>query len=260
MKNNVLPIVTHIIIASGLAMPLYAAAEPDSSDEWRLDGTLYLWGAAVKGETQKGGNIDMSFNEVVKHLDLAFMAEMAARKGKWSLFADLIYMKETDHDSGNVTVPYGGTTVPVALSGKIKLSSSIVTAAGGYNLIETDKVRLDAVAGVRYFSTDVDLRVDASALGMSDSKKFSDSENLLDGIVGAKGFVRLGENLSFIYYADVGSGQSKLTWQAMAGAGYNYHWGELLLAYRYLDYKFDSDFALKDLSFSGPALGARFMF
>jgi hypothetical protein len=33
-----------------------------------------------------------------------------------------------------------------------------------------------------------------------------------------------------------------------------------LLAYRHLEYDFDSGFLLKDLSVSGPALGVRFQF
>lgn len=58
----------------------------------------------------------------------------------------------------------------------------------------------------------------------------------------------------------MGTGGSDLTWQALAGVGYAFKWGDVLLAYRYLDYDFDSDFMLKDMNISGSALGAKFYF
>jgi hypothetical protein len=80
-----------------------------------------------------------------------------------------------------------------------------------------------------------------------------------DVIVGAKGRVRLGDSAWFVpYYADVGTGQSDLTWQAMAGVGYAFSWGDVTAAYRHLAYKFPDSFALKDLSFSGPAVALGF--
>ena len=72
--------------------------------------------------------------------------------------------------------------------------------------------------------------------------------------------INLDKNWYLPYYADVGTGGSQSTWQALAGVGYQFKWGDVLLAYRYLDYNFDSDFLLDDINMSGPALGARFRF
>jgi len=44
----------------------------------------------------------------------------------------------------------------------------------------------------------------------------------------------------------------------MTGVGYNFKWADVLLVYRYLDYEFDSNFLLEDITVSGPALGAKF--
>jgi len=57
---------------------------------------------------------------------------------------------------------------------------------------------------------------------------------------------------------DVGTGQSRLTWQAMAGIGYSFDWGTTTLAWRYLDYEFDPNAAIQDVSLSGPFLGVTF--
>ena len=60
------------------------------------------------------------------------------------------------------------------------------------------------------------------------------------------------------YYLDVGTGNSDLTWQALAGIGYSFKWGEMIAAWRYLDYEMPSDKRIADMNFSGPAVGAVF--
>jgi len=63
-----------------------------------------------------------------------------------------------------------------------------------------------------------------------------------------------------MYYLDAGTGDSDLTWNAMAGLGYGFGWGELLFAYRHLEYDQPDNKLLQDFSFSGPGFGARFTF
>ena len=142
----------------------------------------------------------------------------------------------------------------------------ITTFGAGYNVVDNEKATLDLVGGARYFWLDVDIKLDLSIKGSggrlntSRKEKVSDSDHVWDGIVGVRGQINLNKNWYLHYYADIGTGGSQSTWQAMAGVGYNFKWGDVLLAYRYLDYNFDSDFILDDLSISGPALGARFRF
>ena len=81
-----------------------------------------------------------------------------------------------------------------------------------------------------------------------------------DGVIGVRGSVDLNENWFLPYHADVGAGQSDLTWQAMGGVGYRFGWGELILAYRYLEWDLMSDRRLDTISFSGPGLAAKFYF
>lgn len=50
-------------------------------------------------------------------------------------------------------------------------------------------------------------------------------------------------------------GDSDLTWQALGGIAYHFSWGDVTLIYRYLDYQFQSGVEIRDLSFSGPAIG-----
>ena len=62
------------------------------------------------------------------------------------------------------------------------------------------------------------------------------------------------------YYIDVGAGDSDLTWNAMLGMSREFGWGELVIAYRHLDYDQDANGLLQNFSFSGPGIGARFNF
>ena len=79
-------------------------------------------------------------------------------------------------------------------------------------------------------------------------------------IVGGRSSLAFGNRQEWFvpYYVDVGTGDSDLTWQAIAGIGYAFGWGEVLAAWRYLDYKFKSGDKVEDLTFNGPAIGVAF--
>jgi hypothetical protein len=83
-----------------------------------------------------------------------------------------------------------------------------------------------------------------------------------DAIVGIKGRYCFGAERKWFlpYYADVGGGQSKLTWQVNAGVGYKFGWGSTFLTYRYLDYQFKSGNALQSMNMSGGLIGVAFQF
>jgi hypothetical protein len=44
----------------------------------------------------------------------------------------------------------------------------------------------------------------------------------------------------------------------MVGIGYRFRWGEMLAAWRYLDYNMKSGKAIEDLNFNGPGIAAIF--
>ncbi len=83
-----------------------------------------------------------------------------------------------------------------------------------------------------------------------------------DAIVGVKGHASFGEGLHWFvpYYADIGAGNSKLTWQAVLGLGYSFSWGDVAVAWRYIDDDFKSGEAIESLAFKGVAAGVSFRF
>jgi hypothetical protein len=58
------------------------------------------------------------------------------------------------------------------------------------------------------------------------------------------------------YYADVGTGQDRLTWQVFAGLGHRFKWGDIVVVWRYIDYRFKQNDA--SLTQNGPAIGVAF--
>ena len=246
-------------------LPATATAASDS-DQWEYEALIYLWGAGMDATAQTGADIEISFDDILDGLDLAFMGTFGAHKGKWSLLADAIYLDISQDDGGSETIPIlgGAAEVTRSVDVDVDMKSWITTFGAGYNVVNNERAALDLVGGARYLWLDADIKLDLAREGellqTSKQVKVSDSDSVWDGIVGLRGQYKINDNWFMPYYADIGTGESDLTWQAMAGVGYSFKWGDVLLAYRYLDYEFGSDFLMNDLTVSGVALGAKFRF
>ena len=245
MKSNTLVslvFVSFFITFSGL--PCSAAGQedkPKSNDEWKFAMELYLWGASVGGETGDGSSISADFDDIIDKLDMAFMVAGAIRKGKWLLLADVIYL-----DVGDDTMVGPGVKLDV------NLKSWVVNSGIGYSLIDTEKGLLIALGGVRYLNADLDL-----SLG---PRKNGDSGSNWDGIIGVKGIYNLTKNWYLWGYLDVGTGDSKITYQGLGAIGYRFKWFDLNGGYRYLRWDFDQKDVLEELYFHGPFAGIKFSF
>jgi hypothetical protein len=218
-------------------------AEDATQDEgWQFGAQLYLWGAGIGGETVSRGGIDIDFDDVFRNLKMAFMGTVRARKGKWSLMLDAIYL-----DVGN------DKTVAPGVEADVELFNWILTPTIAYNVLETETVRLDVLGGARYLWL-------KSRLELTGYPKISESGHVWDGIAGIHGQVKLTENWYVPFYGDIGTGDSDLTWQAMAGIAYKFKKVDVVLAYRYLTWDFDDSDVLEDLNLSGPYAGIKFFF
>ena len=101
---------------------------------------------------------------------------------------------------------------------------------------------------------DVDVEIGGSQF------KGSDTEYVLDGIIGAQVLCNLSDKWYLSCYADVGTGDSELTWQVWPGVGYRLEKLDVVAGYRYLAWKTDDGDVIDDLSFSGPMVGVKFPF
>ena len=258
------------VALAGLA-PVAAQAET-TGDSWEYQATIYLWLPSIGGDTSfpsrsGGSSVDVSAEDVLDALEMAFMGTIGAKKGKWGVWSDLVYADFGASKDGSRDFTIGNVEIPAGVNAHLSLDLTawIWTVAGTYEIAKTPKYTSDLLFGARYLDVTetLDWTISGDISGLPPVSRSGSSEvdpNYWDGIVGVKGVAYLGnEHKWFIpYYLDVGTGQSDLTWQVNAGIGYRYNWGALVATWRYLDYEFDSDDRVQSLNLNGPLFGASF--
>ena len=231
------------------AVPLPAPV-PVQKEKWEFDMALYLWVAGIKGETAGGDSLDVSFSDLVDNLDIALMGTLAARKGKWMIGSDVIYLAVGPEPN----IPIGPDE---GVLEEINLTSWVVTPVIGYTIAEGDWGRCNLLAGARYLYMKTELVIDGGLLGR---QKISDSGDIWNGVIGIQGQFNLCGCWYMPYLADIGTGDSDLTWQAFLGVGYRFNRWDALFGYRHMEWDFSSGAPLNDMRMSGPILGAKFTF
>jgi hypothetical protein len=237
------------------------AVAAGSADDWQYSGTIYLWGAGIKGETAGGADFDVSFDTLINNLNMGFMGAFEARKGEWSAVADVVYLNVGGTDSGEVPIQTAaGTPVNVEVDARVKTKGWVLNLLGAYNLYTTEKAGLDVLLGARYMDLEVDFDLGLAAGQYAVQRSFSEKHHSWDAVAGFKGRLNLDEHWYIPYYADIGAGQSDLTWQLFGGVGYAFDWGDVSLVYRHIEWDFDSDSKIDNINYSGPALSATWHF
>ncbi len=249
-----------LCVGALMLVPVQARAEePGADDGWQFAAGLYLWGAGIDGKTQSDTEVGIDFDDILDNLEMAYMSAFEARKGKWSLLADVLYLDVGAEKTSNVTIPIGPGIV-VSTGADLDLKGWVLQFAGGYNLLTKGGSNLDLVAGARYLDLQMDLALSSQAI-QARYRTLSASNKVWDGIVGVKGNIGLSKRWYLPYYLDIGTGESDLTWQAIGGVGFRAaKWIDVVLVYRHLEWDLESGRVIDDVSFSGPTIGAIFRF
>ena len=255
-----------------LALPVSAQTSMAPPDAWAWRAAVPLWLPTIHSTTQLdlpgGGTITdetkTTTSDVLSKLKFAFAGTLEGRRGPWSFLGDVIYINLGGLKSKvtSISGPTGIVTVPIDTGSRSNLKQFLGTFEGGYAVLQTPGARADILAGVRYASVKVELGWELSGPtgGLATEGGVEKTKNVLDGVVGVRGRANLGGNWDFRYYLDAGAGSSRLTWQAIAGVGYNFKWGDVVLDYRHLAYEFRNDRPISDLKMSGPQISVGFKF
>ena len=235
------------------------AADPATSDDWQFNAGVYLWGAGINGETSAGSDFEISFDDLINNLNMAFMGNFEARKSKWSLAADVIYLNVGAGGGGRVPAEEA-PGVSVKVDADVKLRAWVLGFTGGYNLWQSERGTLDVIAGARNLEVKVTLDAAARLGPFAKQQETTAGGNVWDAVIGVKGDINLTDKWYAPYYLDVGTGDSDFTWQIAAGVGYRFDWGDVNFVYRYMDWDLKSGGALDNLNLSGPLLGAKLHF
>jgi hypothetical protein len=264
------------LCASAIVLPAVAAAAPVAveatrADDWQFAALIYLYYPNIGGKVDfpNGGSTDISIDakDIYNNLRFGVLGSFEARKGDYGLFTDLIYMdagafKSRFHD---MEIGHVGLPADVSASANFDMKTTIWTLAATYRLVKAQDAALEVFGGARF--ADLQQTLDWTLNGNigqiplpGRAGTVSAKNHVWDGIIGIKGRLAFGPGLKWFvpYYGDIGTGDSDLTWQAMGGLGYTFNWGEVVGAWRYLDYKFKSSSPVDSLNLNGPMLGVAF--
>jgi len=270
-SNNTRRLAATLCLAAGLLAPGLGQAQA-TSPGWNFSATLYGYFPSVGGETSfpvktGGGSVDISASDVIDSIDFVFMGTFDVHNGRWGAFTDVMYLDLGGSKSASRDFTIGGLQIPANTTANLgwDMKGVIWTLAGQYRVAGGAGLTMDLLAGARL----VDLEQEASwditgSLGpLAPPARTGRGEaevSQWDGIVGLKGRYTFAEapKWSLPFYVDVGTGESDLTWQVVAGVSYAFSWGELGAGWRYLEYDMKSGRPIKDLNFSGAMVSATF--
>ncbi|WP_087691660.1 hypothetical protein [Pandoraea sp. PE-S2R-1] len=244
----------------------------DASVPWEFAITPYLWLPSVGGSLRfslPAGRTDADTGpyNYLEHLRFALMLQGEARKGDWSLLADGIYLNFGRHESTSKTINGAFGAGETQQSAETSLSGTLIQLGGGYTMVRREWDNVDAVLGVRYLGVEATLDASAVAsvergLAASPAVSASERQNVFDAFVGVRGRALLSRDGRWYvpFYIDVGTGTSRVTWQALSGIGYSAKRVDISLTYRYLVFYGSGDQLVQKLRFNGPSLNVTLRF
>ncbi|GAB3371738.1 hypothetical protein GCM10027431_21090 [Lysobacter rhizosphaerae] len=259
------------LLAPGIAA---AGSDPETEftdGQWHYGASIYAFVPRITGDlhaaTPAGNDFAIAADDLIKNTKFAAMGRFEAQKGRWGLFADVLYMNVGDSISNSPTIGQGSLPLPpgVTADASLDVEATAFTIAANYRAIATATDTFDVFGGARLLDAKTELKWQFNTpmgplpppLGQGRGEASKDG---WDGIVGIKGRHRFGARRQWFvpYYVDAGTGASDFTWQAATGIGYSAGWGDMFLIWRHLDYDFGRDRMIDNLQFSGPALGVAF--
>ncbi len=232
---------------------------PAPAREWTFTVAPYFWMAGINGKTGIFGRdpveVDENFSDVIQDFEFGGMAVMELNNGTWGVLADVMYSK-TDTD-GSVTSLISG--VPTALSADVESSVFTGTLMGEYRIYSQPTATIDVMAGARVWdvNTDLDITLSAGGAPLADFSG-SDGSTWVDPMVGFKGRYNIDDKWFVNGWGMVGGfgAGSDITWDVMAGVGYQYNeWLSLAVGYRALGVDYSHDGFVYDIVEHGPILG-----
>ena len=274
---NRLGVTIVLVIAAGSAH-----AESPDANGWRFAIGPYLWLPNVSGalrfsgsSSTGGGRLDVGTgpDSYLQNLQFLLMLQAEASKGNWTILADAAYL-DFSHQETTVNAVGAGNGAAVGIPRNVEtgagssLRGGLFGLAGAYTALHVPWGTIEPLGGLRYLnlSASANWTLSATFTGqgatLAREGSLSQTANIVDGIIGVRGRIRLGDSDRWYlpYYFDVGTGSSRYTVQASGGAAYAAKWGDVQLTYRYLTYQLGDNDLVQKLTLKGPMLSAVFRF
>ncbi len=248
-----------LVLILGIIAASPAAAQAPAEDSWKVTIAPYFLGAGMNGTTAVKGQemtVDMSFSDILDHLEFGAMGLAVARKGNWGFGGDAIWMSL----GGTGTAPG-----PAGVTGSADMSQGAFAFYGLRRLAPFADLmfggRINTLQGTLSFNGPNQTRVEGS-------------QTWFDPIVGVQ--LRTpdtGRRWHAQVYTEIGGFGvgSDFTWQVFPTFGVNVaKWASIDFGYRWLDINYKSGeptpgvqnntFFKYDVLTQGPVLGFAFKF
>lgn len=254
-------------------------AKADTIDYWDGDwhGSIqpYGWLPGISADTRfqlpsNGATVEQkSSNSIFDYISGAFMLDGTIRKGNWGFYGDIDWVKFSDEEGRFTSIGGQRFGANANLDTRWNTKGGMVTLAGLYTLAHGQQGYIDILFGARYLwlkgnlNWNFSLTGNAGRVDIEDSGHLHNQTHVTDGVVGVRGRWSpfADSNWFFPYYVDIGTGDSDNTYQAMIGVAYGFHWGDIALNYRDVEYKEGSNQKfLKKVELSGPAFSVTWHF
>jgi hypothetical protein len=229
---------------------------------WNYELQLYLWGTEVGGEAA-GEDFELGFDEILENLNFALMGALRGYNGPWMTYGELSYASVRQDGDATFTVAPGGLGggFDVDAVADAEIETTIVSFGGGYRLVDTPTYSMYGLFGARYLSLNADLTLDLTGpLGNKVSRDVDGDQDYWDAVVGVNGRAAFNDNWFMTYLADIGAGESDLTWQAGLGVGYTWGRNDIVLGYRHMEWDLPDDDLVTEYYQTGPMLLWNFRF
>ncbi|MFO1313381.1 MAG: hypothetical protein U1F41_15100 [Burkholderiales bacterium] len=214
-----------LAFAAILSMAPGVAAAQSVDERWTFQAIVYGYFPDIGGSTSfprrnESGSINVDNDQLLDSLNFAFMGTFEARRGRWGLFTDFIYLDVSGDSSATRSFTVGGRDIPASASANLdmKIKGVLWTVAAEYLAVAGPSHQMYVLGGARLLDVEETLSYAFSAdigpfVGPGRNGSASVDQSYWDAVIGVKGRFDFGANREWFvpYYADVGTGQSDLT-------------------------------------------------
>jgi hypothetical protein len=258
-----------------LAAPCVRATdEVDPWDgAWHTRLSVYGWLPGISAKTRyqlpQGTILENRSGNIYNKLSGALMVEATFQKGRWGIYTDVDWAKFSDQKGHIAAIGSERFGANAGLNTRWNLKGGMVTLAGSYTVGYSSQGSIDVLVGARYLWLKGNIGWDFSLTGnrgrtdIDDDGHLNRQTHITAGIIGIRGrWTPFPSKAVFMpYYFDIGTGSSDRTQQYAGGIGYAFHWGDIALLYRDVEYhQHGSDAFLHDVRLSGPSLNLTWTF
>lgn len=229
-----------------------SGVQGSQDDKWQVNIRPYVWITGMDGTLSGSGlppiTINNSFSDVLEHFDKGALVILEGKRGKQGFVVDIMHIRLSD--SG---------VVPPGVPARARTTTTTALFAGQYEVARSATSTVDAIAGLRYWSLDLDAEISfpAPAGGPVDIAR---GTSWVDPQLGVKGKYTAGPRVKLdgaILLAPV----SKVSWDLSANVAYSLtDHTSFILGYRYLTVNRDKPGFKIDASLQGPVIGLDFRF